>query len=57
MKTKQKHVVRTYDEKCYKCKKCCAEFMHKENYDLHHQNHIDMETPLCSFWNIFSKCA
>jgi len=57
MKTKQKQKTRTYDEKCYKCKKCCAEFIHKENYDLHYQNHIDMETPLCSFLNIFSKCA
>ena len=57
MKIKQKKIVRTFTVKSYKCKICGVEFIHKENLDLHYQNHLEEETPLCSFINIFSKCA
>ena len=57
MKIEKKTVIRTYTVKSYKCKLCGIEFMHKINFDLHYKNHFEEKTPVCSFINIFSKCA
>jgi len=57
METQKKIFTRTFSVKSYKCKICGVEFMHKINFDLHYKNHFENETPVCSFMNIFSKCA
>ena len=57
METKKKTFVREFSVKSYKCKICGVEFMHKINFDLHYKNHFEDEKPICSFINIFSKCA
>ena len=57
MEIKKNTITRTFTVKSYKCKICGIEFIHKINFDLHYKNHFENETPVCSFMNIFSKCA
>lgn len=57
MKTEKKTVTGTFKVNTYKCKLCGVEFIHKLNFDLHYKTHFESEAPLCSFINIFSKCA
>ncbi len=49
-------VTRTYNTKTIICKKCGAEFLHRENFNIHIKMHIEEETPVCSILKIF-KCA
>jgi hypothetical protein len=55
METKHKNVNRTFTVKSYKCKICGVEFIHRINFDIHYKNHLEDETPVCSFINIFNK--
>jgi len=57
METNHKNINRTFIVKSYKCKICGVEFMHKINFDIHYKNHLEDEKPVCSFINIFNKCA
>lgn len=57
METNNKNVNRTFTVKSYKCKICGVEIMHRINFDIHYKNHLEDEKPVCSFINIFNKCA
>lgn len=55
VKTKKKYTG-NYTEKIYICKFCRNEFIHRENLEIHLQNHIEPE-PICSFIKFFTNCA
>ena len=57
METNNKNINRIFTVKAYKCKICGVEFMHRINFDIHYKNHLEDEKPVCSFINIFNKCA
>jgi len=55
-------VTRTYNTQTIICKKCGAEFLHRENFDIHIKKHMEEETPICSILPVCSilkifKCA
>lgn len=54
-------VTRTYNTNTIICKKCGAEFLHRENFNIHIKMHEEEETPVCSLLKIrilkIFKCA